>query len=374
MKLKKLMILFGTVCILNTMAAGCGSAAEPTVKTKEAQSGEILPEEETNTPLKDNDKDTAESQENTSGKWQVLEPDIAAAVDADFLGKVKIAWDEFIAEPFFEWWNSVGKAKFAGFAQDIGIGIGTGLKAGIMTLLGIDLGETFDEGSSIGASFAKGFFEGFDFDAVSGALWQGFKNMLSSAGKLLPGGASADLSSVLSVVMLGKIATPFINMGKGAGSIGKWLFGANAATGISRISALMGSTGNAMVSGSGMLGKLANVGYGLTGGGTTAGMYFGNMAGAMSGGTAALIGAGSVAGGIAGAAGILHGGVDLYTGFTTDDEEKAKAYKKAGAIEVGGTLAGAGAGAATMEKCSPTCSPWFAQPFFLYSPRALAQG
>lgn len=34
----------------------------------------------------------------------------------------------------------------------------------------------------------------------------------------------------------------------------------------------------------------------------------------------------------------------------------------------------AGAGAATMEKCSPTCSPWFAQPFFLYSPRALAQG
>lgn len=266
--------------------------------------------------------------------------------EADFFGKVKIAWDEFIAEPFFEWWNSVGKAKFAGFAQDIGIGIGTGLKAGIMTLLGIDLGETFDEGSSIGASFAKGFFEGFDFDAVSGALWQGFKNMLSSAGKLLPGGASADLSSVLSVVMLGKIATPFINMGKGAGSIGKWLFGANAATGISRISALMGSTGNAMVSGSGILGTLANVGYGLTGGGSSAGMYFGSMAGTMSGSTAALVGAGSVAGGIAGAAGLIHGAMDLYTGFTSDDAEKAKAYKKAGAVEVGGTLAGAGAGAA----------------------------
>ena len=26
--------------------------------------------------------------------------------DADFFGKVKIAWDEFIAEPFSEWWNS----------------------------------------------------------------------------------------------------------------------------------------------------------------------------------------------------------------------------------------------------------------------------
>ncbi|GFH92093.1 hypothetical protein IMSAGC002_03358 [Lachnospiraceae bacterium] len=70
------------------MTVGCGFATEPNVKTEEARSSEILPEEETDTPLKDNGKDTAESQENTSGKWQVLEPDIAAAVDADFLEKV----------------------------------------------------------------------------------------------------------------------------------------------------------------------------------------------------------------------------------------------------------------------------------------------
>ena len=70
------------------MTVGCGFATEPNVKTEEARSGEILPEEETDTPLKDNGKDTAESQENTSGKWQVLEPDIVAAVDADFLEKV----------------------------------------------------------------------------------------------------------------------------------------------------------------------------------------------------------------------------------------------------------------------------------------------
>ena len=70
------------------MTVGCGFATEPNVKTEEARSGEILPEEETDTPLKDNGKDTAESQENTSGKWQVFEPDIAAAVDADFLEKV----------------------------------------------------------------------------------------------------------------------------------------------------------------------------------------------------------------------------------------------------------------------------------------------
>ncbi len=91
-----------------------------------------------------------------TGEWQ----------NANFFGKVKIAWDEFIAEPFSEWWNSTGKAKFAKVAGNIGSGIGAGLKAGIMTLLGIDLGETLDEGVSIGASFAKGFSEGFDFDVI----------------------------------------------------------------------------------------------------------------------------------------------------------------------------------------------------------------
>lgn len=96
MKLKKRMILFGIACILNTMAVGCGAATEPTVKTEEALSGEILPEEETDALIKDDDKGTDESQENTAGKWQVLDPDTAAAVDADFLGKVwKIEEDSF---------------------------------------------------------------------------------------------------------------------------------------------------------------------------------------------------------------------------------------------------------------------------------------
>ena len=66
MKLKKRIILFGTVCILNTMAIGCGSATEATVKTEETQSDEILPEEETDALIKDDDKGTDESQENTA--------------------------------------------------------------------------------------------------------------------------------------------------------------------------------------------------------------------------------------------------------------------------------------------------------------------
>ncbi len=89
MKLKKAMILFGVVCILNTMIAGCGSGSESAAKTEESQTGEALSEELNDASLKELDGNTEEPQENTVGKWQVLEQDVAAAVDADFLGKVR---------------------------------------------------------------------------------------------------------------------------------------------------------------------------------------------------------------------------------------------------------------------------------------------
>jgi len=96
MKLKKAMILFGTVCILNTMIAGCGSGSESAAKTEETQAEEASPEEFNNAPRKDVDGSAEEAQENTAGKWQVLEPDVASAVDADFLGKVwKMEEDSF---------------------------------------------------------------------------------------------------------------------------------------------------------------------------------------------------------------------------------------------------------------------------------------
>ncbi|MCM1559638.1 MAG: phage tail tape measure protein [Butyrivibrio sp.] len=255
--------------------------------------------------------------------------------DADFFGKVKIAWDEFIAEPFAEWWSSTGKAKFADFAQDIGEGIGTGLKVGIMTLLGIDLGETLDEGVSIGASFAKGFSEGFDFQAVSEKLWDGFKNLLSSAGKLLPGGESADLSSVLSAVMLSKIASPFISLGRGAASVGKGLFGANPATGTS----LMGSFLGSAAAGTGLLGKSAMLAINLGAG---------NLAGgaSMSTGALAATGLGAGAGAVAAGATLISSALDAYKAVKSDDADEKKAYGESAAWKAGGVAAGAAAGAA----------------------------
>lgn len=261
--------------------------------------------------------------------------------DADFFGKAQIAWDEFIAEPFFEWWNGTGKAKIAGIAESIGGGIGSGLKTGILMLLGIDLSDTVDEAAGVGASFAKGFSEGFDFDLIKSKLWEGFKNLFADAGKLLPGGESAGLSSVLSAAILAKIASPLIRLGKGAFSLGRSVFAPSSAGGMSLAGSLIGSTGNAMVSGTGLLGLLANIGYGVSGGAGTAGMYFGDMAGAMSGKAAALTGAGVLAGGVAAGVTVISGVSDMYHAIKSEDERGANAYGASSAMKLGGVGIGA---------------------------------
>ena len=265
-----------------------------------------------------------------TGEWQ----------DADFLGKVMITWDEFIAEPFSEWWSSTGKAKFAGFAQDIGAGIGAGLKTGIMTLLGIDIAETLDEGVSIGASFAKGFSEGFDFDAISEKLWQGFKNLLSNAGKLLPGGESADLSSVLSAMLLSKIAMPFIGIGRGAAGLGKGLFGVNPATGTSLAGSIIGKAtlsealdGSVVFGGSGLMGLFGKAGIAL-GSSATSG------AGLAAAGGSAVAGA-AIAGGT-----LISSMMDAYKAVKSDNKEESKAYGESAAWKASGVAAGAAVGAA----------------------------
>jgi len=260
--------------------------------------------------------------------------------DADFFGKVNIVWDEFILEPFSEWWHSTGKPKFAEFAQDIGGGIGTGLKAGIMTLLGIDISETLDEGVSIGVAFAKGFSEGFDFEAVSGKLWDGFKNLLSSAGKLLPGGESAGLSSILSAVMISRIATPLIGMGKGIAGLGKGLFGVNPETGNSLVGSLVGRAtisealdGSVTVGGSGLLGLFGKTGMALGSGATS------------SAGLAAA-GGGAIAGGAIAGATLISSALDAYKAIKSDSADEKKAYGESAAWKAGGVAAGAATGAA----------------------------
>lgn len=254
--------------------------------------------------------------------------------NADFFGKGKILWDEYIVQPFSEWWSSKGKAKINVIAGDIGNAIGTGLTVGIATILGIDISETIDEGNTLGASFAKGFSEGFDFDAVASKLWDGLGSVVSKASKLLPGGESADLSSVLSAALLMKIATPLVGIGKGAASLGKAIFGKGTA-GTSLAGTLMGSA----ATGSGLLGKSAMLAIDLGAG---------NLAGGASMGAGALAATGMAAGAgaIAGGATLISAGIDTYKAIKSDNKAEKSAYGESAAWKAGGVAAGAAAGAA----------------------------
>ncbi len=251
--------------------------------------------------------------------------------NADFFGKVHILWDEFIAQPFSEWWNTTGKATFANIAKDIGKGIGSGLKFGLMTLLGIDISETIDEGVSIGASFTKGFSQGFDAGAVMDKLGEGLKNLFSNASKLLPGGESAGLSSLFSALLLGKIARPFIGLGKGV----KSLFKVNPETGTSLMGDFLGSAST----GKGLLGKSAAFGTKLST--FNLGKSIPMSASALSvSGIAA--GAGAVTAGVT----LLSSALDVYKSIKSDNKEEAQSYRDSAKSKVGGVGAGAIAGAA----------------------------
>lgn len=187
--------------------------------------------------------------------------------------------------------------------RSLGETLRSGLSGGISNLLGIDVSSMQNEFAGIGAAFATGFTKGFDIEAISAPLYEGFNKMLGNVSKMFSGGKVSG-TSFNSILGLAKEVSPLIGVISGGINIAKSIGSAAKGTG--------NLPGNASLS-----------------------------AGALSG-----IGLGSVAGGVAGATGLVHGAMDLYEGFTTDNEEKAKAYKLAGAVEVGGTLAGAGAGAA----------------------------
>lgn len=265
--------------------------------------------------------------------------------NADFGGRMKLAWDEIISEPFKEWWGSTGKSIVSNIAGDVGRGIGSGIGAGLMMLLGIDVSDSVNEGESVGKAFAKGFSDGFDFDAIKDGLFSGIGNLFSGAGKLLPGGKSTDLGSVVSAAIIAKAAMPAVSAGKDVWTIGKGIFGAQASLGgASLAGTIAGSTGNAMVAGTGVLGGLANVGYAV-GGGSKAGLYFGSSSGALSGGMAALEGAGAVAGAVTAGATLISAGIDAYTAMKSSDKEKQAAYGQSAAWKAGGVATGAAAGA-----------------------------
>ena len=264
--------------------------------------------------------------------------------NADLFGKISIAWDELVAEPFSDWWNGSGKVKVAGVARDIGVGIGTAISTGIMALMGIDVSSVVDEGSSIGRQFAEGFAEGMNGVSIAGALGTLLMGSLSSAGKILPGGEAPDITSLMSAVALAKVAGPMFSLGSGAFKAGKGIY--KSATG----GVLKSIIGSASVAD-----ELASVGTmtgtGLVGGLAKIGANLGGASIASTGTGLALAGAGAVAGGVVGGATLISGGMDAfdaYKSYKEGNKEAAKAQGTSSGLKLAGVAAGAAIGTAIL--------------------------
>lgn len=249
--------------------------------------------------------------------------------NADFFGKVKIAWDSIIVKPFSDWWSTSGKAMIAEKAASIGEGIGSGISAGLMALLGIDLTGAADDGSSIGAAFSKGLIEGFDVSGMKDKLIEAIKGVFSSAADILPGGDEAGLSSILSAALIAKAGGGILKAGMKMSSLGSLV-----TKGIGSYSLAGEVAGTGIAQGSGLLGLFGKAGLALGSGATT------------SAGVA-LAGGGAIAGGVAAGASLLSGFKDLRTALSENtDAAKSQAYGASGAMKMGGVAAGAAAGAA----------------------------
>lgn len=264
--------------------------------------------------------------------------------NADLFGKIGIAWDELVAEPFSDWWNGSGKTKVAGVARDIGLGIGTAISTGIMALMGIDVSSVVDEGSSIGRQFAEGFAEGMNGVSIAGALGTLLTGAFSSAAKLLPGGEAPDITSLLSAAAIAKVAGPMFSLGSGVFKAGKGIY--KSATG----GVLKNIIGSASVADE-LAGVGTMTGTGLVGGLAKIGANLGGASIASTGTGLALAGAGAVAGGVVGGATLISGGMDAYDAYKSykaGNEEAAKAQGTSAGLKIGGVAAGAAIGTAIL--------------------------
>ena len=238
--------------------------------------------------------------------------------NADLGGKFKIMWDEVIAQPFGEWWDSTGQPWMVQKMTGLGEGLGSGLSNIFKGLLGFNSGDVVDDAATIGGGFAKGFLEGFDGSGVWKALTESIKNAFSDALKAVTG--QGDGSSWASAALLGY------------GGF-KLLQGANS------VSALFGGPTAGGLLGKG-IGKLGTSLYG----GMASSMPFG--AAALPASSQMALGLGAGAGYLVGGATLISGAKDIYHGFKSEDAKEKSAYGKSGMWKMGGVAAGAATGAA----------------------------
>lgn len=282
---------------------------------------------------------------------------------ADIWGKLGIAWDKIVAEPFDEWWNGSGRQFFADRAAGLGRGLGSGITAGFLALLGIDPTGAIDDGAAIGANFVSGFMDGLDFDGILDGLktWaENHKSQVAAIGavlgfKLVTGAASAysKLRGLTAALGLGggtgtgmgssgmpsmggsfKTSAAVMNVTAQMVVLKSGNFGAEAGSKAHQAAeaAFSGGTGSPSLPSGGVGGTLGGIGTALGSHATTAA------------GTAAAGGA-SILGGILGLLGIGAGVRNLYRGTQTTGKDAQNEYSKGG-TKIGMVGAGAAAGAA----------------------------
>ena len=246
--------------------------------------------------------------------------------NADLGEKFKMLWKGVITDPLREWWEGGGREKTIETAGEIGEWMGKTITSGLLAIFGVTdilddetaakLGE--EGGMSIAQSFAKGFKENFDGSAITDAIVDAIGDVwgaLPAWAQILIGGYG-----------IGKAAGGLANL---AGGVSSFVGGAKNVIG--GFKASIPTIGPAYVAGSGLLGTIGKAGVGL---------------GATTTGGALLMGTAGIAGGLAAGASLIKGGVDLYKGYTTDDELEAKASKTSGAAAISGVASGAALGAA----------------------------
>lgn len=323
--------------------------------------------------------------------------------NADVWGKIAIAWDKIVAEPFSQWWESSGKPWLTEKVAAFGETLGSGITAGLLAILGFDESGAIADGMTIGKSFLDGFKSGLDMDKISEAFteWAGdHKGVIAAAGlvaggKLLGGAAKAfqaakglfggasggggggGLGSFVSTMTV-SAGTVIVNGGmasNAANAVRTAAVGGGLPPLAGGTPALPGAAGGGRLALPGPAGGTAAAG-GLTSAGSwlskllTAGSKssvvgadgtllavqggiggtLGSVGGALgsqatTAAGAAAAGGGAIAGGVMGGVGIISGLIDIFKGTQTSGKEAQDRYATGG-TKIGMVGAGAAAGAA----------------------------
>ncbi|MFF2887020.1 hypothetical protein [Paenibacillus sp. NPDC057967] len=142
--------------------------------------------------------------------------------NADLFGKVKIAWNKIISEPFAEWWSGGGKEQVDKIAAQVGSALGAGLNSVLLGLLGmtssaeakVSESPFVEAGASAGRSFLSAFLEAFDAGEIANKAKEAFFNIQPT---WLGGETSSPMGQALVLMMDAWLLTKIGSLLKGPG-------------------------------------------------------------------------------------------------------------------------------------------------------------